>query len=44
MLDKLDGYLKFSNITSELIHPIISNPSHQFKGLMFGEISFMRQY
>lgn len=39
--DRLDGYLKFSNITSEYLHPLIKNPKYKFSGLMFGQISFV---
>jgi len=38
--NKLDGKLNFSNISSELLYPIINNPKHRFTGLMFGEITF----
>lgn len=39
--DKLfNGNIKFSNISSELLHPLLKNHRYRFTGLMFGEINF----
>ncbi len=39
--DRLDGYLRFSNISSEYLHPLIKKPRNKFSGNMFGEIKFI---
>jgi hypothetical protein len=36
----LKGNIKFSNISSELLHPLLKNHIYRFTGLMFGEINF----
>lgn len=36
----LKGNIKFSNINSELLHPLIKNHRYRFTGLMFGKINF----
>ena len=36
----LNGNMKFSNIDSKLLHPIIKNYKYRFTGLMFGKINF----
>jgi len=34
------GHIIFSNIDSELLHPLIKNHRYRFSGLMFGKINF----
>lgn len=36
----LNGNIKFSNISSELLHPLLKNHRYRFTGLMFGEMNF----
>ena len=36
----LKGDIKFSNIDSKLLHPLIKNQRYRFSGLMFGKINF----
>lgn len=36
----LTGNVKFSNIDSKLLHPLIKNHRYRFTGMMFGKINF----